>query len=749
MTISEILNKVKNEVIETYPTNGISIIIPAESNYTLQLTNTNNELLTLNGSLLNDNAMSMVNLKGCESLLKESNNIPKEDPLIILKYEKSTNFAFEKNVQYEIYNPITFDKLNLDICNKNDIDIVIPMELNEDIEKLYDSLKEEGYNLFNEKDKFYSDICSPYTAQNGADVLLDDRFLYFYNKVINITTCPKDCKYSKFFFDTKTLSCQCKANNENIDIENMDKLNGDLGYTPSLNGLKYSSYKTMKCYKLVFNFNHFIKNAGSIIILVFLIAYIGFMIYYLMKGISPLKLSIYKNFFEEKKHNEEYDNISKIDPLKSFAGNEKGKTNKKKKLENRSVKQSSKKGFPKIEVKESKKDLLYPPKKSRVDKNEINSNEKQKETENIKLIDIIKNKKKHMINNYKSNNNDNDGKIKIQKFSNIRIDKLGGGPRINYNFQLRRDKEPDFDIESLKSDKVRKRKSIIDYAREREIRKKKEKEKEKILIELRDNKLSRKKNEEPDKETNTEARMTPRKKGNENEDNALDDYELNHLEYEEALEKDKRSFCKIYWSIIKRDELFIFTFLSWNDYNLFYVKIERFFFIILNIMAMNAFLFPDKSIHLYFLNGVKFDFTQHILQIVLSIIITHVIEILLCYLSLTDRSIYQIKGLAKHEENKEKIFEIMNKMKIKLLIFFFSIFLVSIFYWYFISAFCAVYKNTQKIFIIVCVISLLIFLIDPFIVYALVTLVRFLSIKRINNKKVKCLYTISRIFPIF
>ena len=177
MTISEILNKVKNEVIETYPTNGISIIIPAESNYTLQLTNTNNELLTLNGSLLNDNAMYMVNLKGCESLLKESNNIPKEDPLIILKYEKSTNFAFEKNVQYEIYNPITFDKLNLDICNKNDIDIVIPIELNEDIEKLYDSLKEEGYDLFNEKDKFYSDICSPYTAQNGADVLLDDRFL--------------------------------------------------------------------------------------------------------------------------------------------------------------------------------------------------------------------------------------------------------------------------------------------------------------------------------------------------------------------------------------------------------------------------------------------------------------------------------------------------------------------------------------------------------------------------------------------
>ena len=91
----------------------------------------------------------------------------------------------------------------------------------------------------------------------------------------------------------------------------------------------------------------------------------------------------------------------------------------------------------------------------------------------------------------------------------------------------------------------------------------------------------------------------------------------------------------------------------------------------------------------------------------------------------------------------------MKKMKIKLLIFFFSVFLVSIFYWYFISTFCAVYNNTQGMYLIDCVISLLIFLIDPFIVYALVTLVRFLSIKRINNKKLKCLYTISRIFPIF
>ncbi len=39
-------------------------------------------------------------------------------------------------------------------------------------------------------------------------------------------------------------------------------------------------------------------------------------------------------------------------------------------------------------------------------------------------------------------------------------------------------KDANYDLESLKSDKVRKRKSIIDYQREREIQLQKSKEKE-------------------------------------------------------------------------------------------------------------------------------------------------------------------------------------------------------------------------------------------------------------------------------
>ena len=56
----------------------------------------------------------------------------------------------------------------------------------------------------------------------------------------------------------------------------------------------------------------------------------------------------------------------------------------------------------------------------------------------------------------------------------------------------------------------------------------------------------------------------------------LDNFELNNLEYEEALILDKRNMCQIYWSLLKREHLIIFTFFYHNDYNLYYMKLARF-----------------------------------------------------------------------------------------------------------------------------------------------------------------------------
>ena len=63
--------------------------------------------------------------------------------------------------------------------------------------------------------------------------------------------------------------------------------------------------------------------------------------------------------------------------------------------------------------------------------------------------------------------------------------------------------------------------------------------------------------------------------------NDLDDFEINDLEYLEAKIIDQRSFCSIYWSILKREHKIIFTFFIWNDYNLCYILLLVYIIILL------------------------------------------------------------------------------------------------------------------------------------------------------------------------
>ena len=60
---------------------------------------------------------------------------------------------------------------------------------------------------------------------------------------------------------------------------------------------------------------------------------------------------------------------------------------------------------------------------------------------------------------------------------------------------------------------------------------------------------------------------------------------------------------------------------------------------------MNVFFFSYDSMHKIFLNYGKYNFIQQIPQIVYTTIISNLLETFLCYLSLTDKYIYQIKNL--------------------------------------------------------------------------------------------------------
>ena len=207
-----------------------------------QLTTTDNEMKNFNGYSLINNGLSIIDLGDCETTLKSYYGLSENDVLIIKKYEQLTISA-ERNVQYEVYHPITKKKLNLSLCNNDKVDSYVPVQLEEKLLHLYEDLQESGYDLFNIEDLFYNDICSPYESENGTDVLLSDRKNDFYNN--NYTTCQANCQYSSFDSKYKFLKCECSVIVDDIDINNFDKFSKTI-YKNFYDILKNSNYKTMK-----------------------------------------------------------------------------------------------------------------------------------------------------------------------------------------------------------------------------------------------------------------------------------------------------------------------------------------------------------------------------------------------------------------------------------------------------------------------------------------------------------------------
>jgi hypothetical protein len=265
-TNEEINKKIDTEILMNYTVEDESIELKGENNTIFQLTTTSNELNRIQGNSSNKNGLSVIDLGTCEATLKAYYNIAQNTSLIIKKYEQLT-VASERNVQYEIYHPITKEKLNLSLCQSDTIYLYIPVDLDEELFVLYEDLQNYGYDLFNINDQFYTDICAPYSSEDGTDVLLSDRINYYYNGTY--TTCQSNCGYSSFNLQNEYLICECKIIAEDIDINDFSKFSKRF-YKNFYDILKYSNYKTLKCYKLVFNLNYLKKNIGSFIVIFFL-----------------------------------------------------------------------------------------------------------------------------------------------------------------------------------------------------------------------------------------------------------------------------------------------------------------------------------------------------------------------------------------------------------------------------------------------------------------------------------------------
>ena len=836
-----------------------------------QITNTENQK---NANQSSD--LSIIDLGECEKIIKR--NISYEDdptPLIILKIDIKKEDIKSSLVAYEVYNPYTKEKINLNICSNVKITIISPVNLTSEETSLYNDLNNQGYDLYNSNDSFYQDICTQYTSKNGTDVILIDRKNYFYDE--NATFCENSCSYEGINTEDKKVYCYCDVKDDSMDFDSHN-FNKEKFLENFYKVEDYTNYQVLFCYKLVFSSKGLKNNICFYVFIILFILFLSSMIVNLLKALKKIDEIIFKIFQDkfmfqimkniimnkknkklEEKNEETNENSNKKDEVPASAVETTKKLSFFQKLalkyknpkSNNNNKDNNDKSNSSLNKSNNNKNIFKMKNQKIINPNihkrnnmkfrmsckvDYSNNIRDKNFQIPNLFDAIQNKEnKNSSLIFENNNNDiqnnlnsNDNTIKIsnniidinssnknfKKYSRrkIGLNKIIPNNKSKLNRNIRKScniiyfnrfknnmnkPNPPLKKNNAYLNIINKKNniqqnihsssnspekytlskdigSIIKGPLKRKSYKIFNRPNDLITNNQRNSLISNNlalisiKNEDTYSKNQLLQKSSPIidfKKINKEKDNILQiekppiekkqnknvkfiDAELNKMDYENALIYDKRKYCQYYVSLLKKKHLIILVFISNDDYNVFLLKFSLFIVSISLFFALNTLFFRDSTMRYIFTNEGKYDLLYQIPQVLYSTIISFVMTYILKILSLSQMAIIEIKK-EQDKTKAKKIAEFSKKcLKIKFYFFFFIGLFLIIFCWYYLTAFGAVYPNTQLHLIKDTLISFGISMIYPFIINIIPGFFRIPALKA-EHKDKKCLYIISKIIAFF
>ena len=257
-----------------------------------------------------DNISSIYIDKNCENILKVKYNITKNVSLILIKSDyfiTGINIPF---IRYDVINPDTKEILDINLCENSEIEMNIPVKIDESILYKYDP-----------NNNFYNDICHSYNNGNGVDLTLFDRKIEF--NYYNYSLCPNKCNFDGYNNFTKKVSCKCgpetQISNLNLDeIIPKDKLLNNFIDIKSI-----SNFNIIKCLKVEIIKQKFQSNIGSYILIVIIVIFIILCVLFYLKEYQLIIKQV-ENIIKSKKENKntnikiQNNNINKIDTINNI-----------------------------------------------------------------------------------------------------------------------------------------------------------------------------------------------------------------------------------------------------------------------------------------------------------------------------------------------------------------------------------------------------------------------------------------------
>ena len=651
----------------------------------------------------------------CEKILRNIYTIDSSRNItfIQVEIENTDEDIFINQLEYKAFDD-TKKELSLSLCNTKDIYIHYSFK-NETTDKINDIYlwKSKGIDILNINDEFFNNICYYPYSDSGKDLTIQDKIDKIYK---NYTFCEKNCKVEEINFENKTSLCVCSVK-EDLDIINKN-------FDSSKNKIeRNTNFEIAKCYNSFFSVKDDIKNLGFWIFLILILLNIILIALFCCLGLKPLK-----SFLMEEMAKSGY--IKEQDEGKAFCHNY---------------------------VKKLDKLILR--------LNQLKKDYKQKkEEEEVEKGGAPPKHKTHIVSN-------------IQESSRLKILKQRGSSSKDIRNKTRKFKT---NIEQLKK-RMEKTEKKIESTKNVKFSDKKvavfktstKKSNYKLLNNTDKNKNLQGKSqliintENVDSKTNNFNEKKNRFELNLINMNINDlknhfyipnesKHILNIYTFEEAEKYEKRSFFTIYYIFLIAKQIVMHAFLYKSPIEPFPLRFSLLIFILGSDLALNDFFYTDEKISKKY-NSLKsiitLAFTNNLIIIVLSILIGYLFMAFFGYLN---NSANEIRKIFKNEEEKisknEKyvvtiqrkkeiileIQKIINRFKIKLIVFYVFEFLFLFFYWYYATVFCHIYKNTQISWIFDSFVTIIIRVIFDFLINILFSFIYIQSIRC----KCNCLFRV-------
>ena len=651
-----------------------------------------------------------IDFKDCEAKLREYYNLNSTSVLSVFQTEttSSNNKSLTNKVQYVVYDENN-NLLNLSVCEGQKISISYAIREDSDFSLTrYAKFEELGVDILNSSDPFFNDIC--YSYSNGSsDMILSDRISDIFQ---NYSLCDSGCEYQGLNSSSGTVTCSCDVDYSDSDSDDDDDESTNL-QTIFLSLFSDSTFGVVQCYNLVFSPQA--SNIGFWVFLVIIIGHIPLYVWFFRKGDTQIKQYIkgemekYHYLTSEKeKNNDNNDNDNDINIVKD------NNINNNKKNEE-------------IVEKINENSVHNPPKKSDHGSEKIPINSRNVvsdlalNTENLK---IAQNTAETEGNN--NNENDNNNGLKNNQIIKKEIDFL----------QNEKGKITlDVNNTNASTSKREVNENIISVYKTEE------------TLNDKDDKIKKEKSLKDSKSAyffiQIDANNSP-----DNEKPPDSNYILDNYEYETAIKYESRSFWRILYIVMISKDNILNTFILKSPLESEPLRICLLIFAYTSDLALNTlFYFSDNISDKYHYTGKYLFWYTLFNNMLISVISTVLSMVIGGILNLMADSKDNIEEEFKEEEKKlrkdpkykvseerkaeilVKINKALKKLKIKMIFFVIIDFLILLFFFYFVTAFCEVYRNTQTSWISDAVVSVILSFPIELAIALAATIIYFLAIK--------------------